>query len=84
MSKILPGVGLLTKEQLRVAKKAFGYRWREEKRRQRRDGKNGFNGPQEAVFGNDTYITEARDWWLIAFAHGVEYARVLKAKELFK
>jgi hypothetical protein len=75
-------VGLLSAEELRVAKKSFGYRWRDEKRRQHDDERADNATPQTAVFGNDTWITEAREWWLIAFAHGVEYGKVQRAKEL--
>lgn len=80
--KVLPGVGLLSPKDLRVARKSFSYRWREEKRKQHEDERADRGDPQQAVFGNDTWIVEAREWWLIAFAHGFEYGRVQRAKEL--
>jgi hypothetical protein len=71
--KVLPGVGLLSPEELRVAKKSFGYRWREENRN---------HNTEDEIFGGDVNIREARNWWLIAFAHAMEYARMQRAKEI--
>ena len=69
----LPGVAGLSPKDLKVAKKSFGYRWREDNRR---------HGTGTEVFGGDVYAHEARNWWLIAFAHGMIYGEVKRAKEL--